>query len=221
MYTSSDGSATTTAPPSWTNSSLAGIFEKKYTKTIDTYWPYGSTSSPSKKEGGGGGGGGFPGWAGAVIGVVLGLLIIAFLVGFWFYRRRRHRRQREKAANEKAENSSNPPEWMYAGGPTSPGPGPVSSSTGVETTETSRTHDSMMPSIAQSATTQPSTLQDSIISPLTPGTVESGGDEVYEMHGMNQPKQYYVSLKAKLAYAQIPRLLNYRPLSMSHTLHPI
>lgn len=189
-FHSSDGGATTTAPTSWTNSSLAGIFDKKYAKTVETYWPYSASGTPENS--GGAGGGGFPSWAGAIIGVVLGLLIIAFLVGFWFYRRRRNRRQSKEIEDEKAKEDENrdPPEWMYGGGPSSPGPGPTSTSTGVETTETSRTQPSTVQpsmahaSVAQSALTEPSSIQDSIVSPITPGTVESGGDEVYEMHGM-------------------------------------
>lgn len=185
---SSDGGATTTAPSSWTNSSLAGVFDKKYSKTVETYWPYSASAVPEND----GGGGGFPGWAGAIIGVVLGLLIIAFLVGFWLYRRRRNQRQAKEAENEKVKEDENkdPPAWMYGGGPSSPGPGPTSTSTGVETTETSRTQPSTVQhsiahaSVAQSALTEPSSIQDSIVSPITPGTVESGGDEVYEMHGM-------------------------------------
>ncbi|KAJ5337987.1 Galactose oxidase/kelch beta-propeller [Penicillium brevicompactum] len=182
----SDGGATTTAPSSWTNSSLAGVFDKKYSKTVETYWPYSASAVPEND----GGGGGFPGWAGAIIGVVLGLLIIAFLVGFWLYRRRRNQRQAKEAENEKVKEDENkdPPAWMYGGGPSSPGPGPTSTSTGVETTETSRTQPSTVQhsiahaSVAQSALTEPSSIQDSIVSPITPGTVESGGDEVYEMH---------------------------------------
>ncbi|CAG8097522.1 unnamed protein product [Penicillium olsonii] len=184
----SDGGATTTAPSSWTNSSLAGVFEKKYTKKMDSYWPYNNTTTTSTEEDNGGGG--FPGWAGAIIGVVLGLLIIAFIIGFWLYRRRRNQRlARETEKGKEKEDDSKPsPEFMYGGGPTSPGPGPVSTSTGVETTETSRTQPSTvqpsvaMGSVAPSSVTAPSTVQDSIVSPITPGTVESGGDEVYEMH---------------------------------------
>jgi hypothetical protein len=166
---SSNGGATTTAPSSWTNASLAGIFDKKYAKTIEKYWPYNSTSTSTQHHKNGGG---FPGWAGAIIGVVLGLFLIALLVGFWFYRRRRRQCQSAEAEAEAAKEagSKKRPEWMYAGGPTSPGPGPVSSSTGMETTMTETTH--------------PSTVQDSLVSSASPGTVESGGDAVYEMHGM-------------------------------------
>ncbi|CAG8369309.1 unnamed protein product [Penicillium salamii] len=187
----SDGGATTTAPSSWTNSSLAGVFGKKYSKKVDSYWPY--NTDTSTKEDNDNGGGGFPGWAGAIIGVVLGLLIIAFLVGFWLWRRRQRQRQAKAAekGKEKEDDNKASPEWMYGGGPTSPGPGPVSTSTGVETTETSRTQPSTVQpsvahaSVAPSSVTDPSTIQtipDSIVSPITPGTVEAGGDEVYEMH---------------------------------------
>lgn len=71
---------------------------------------------------------------------------------------------------------------MYGSGPASPGPGPVSSSTGMETAETVRTAHTTE---TQPSTTQASTLPDSHVSPATPGTVESGGDAVYEMHGMS------------------------------------
>ncbi|OQD67918.1 hypothetical protein PENPOL_c003G02514 [Penicillium polonicum] len=190
----SDGGASTTAPTSWTNSSLAGIFDKKYGKTIETYWPYNSTSSNSSTSSSAqdhNGGGGFPGWAGGVIGAVLGLLIIAILAGLWFYRRRQRQRKSAEAESEAtdAERKSRPAEWMYASGPASPGPGPVSSSTGMETAETVRTTHTTatQPSTAQQSITQPSitqasTLPDSLVSPATPGTVESGGDALYEMH---------------------------------------
>ncbi|KAJ6123741.1 hypothetical protein N7471_011058 [Penicillium samsonianum] len=174
----SDGGATTIAPSSWTNSSLGGIFGKKYGRTVETYWPYNSTSSGDSTSASAdhSGGSGFPSWAGGVIGAVLGLLIIAFLAGLFFYRRRH--RQRESAEAE-AEPKNRPPEWMYASGPASPGPGPVSSSTGMETAETVRTTQT---TATQPSTAPASTVPDSLVSPATPGTVESGGDAVYEMH---------------------------------------
>ncbi|OQD92534.1 hypothetical protein PENSOL_c040G01094 [Penicillium solitum] len=180
----SDGGASTTAPTSWTNSSLAGIFDKNYTKTIETYWPYNSTSGNSSTGSSTqdhNGGGGFPGWAGGVIGAVLGLLIIAILAGLWFYRRRQRQRKSAEGKSEAAdaEPQNRPPEWMYGSGPASPGPGPVSSSTGMETAETVRTAHTTE---TQPSTTQASTLPDSHVSPATPGTVESGGDALYEMH---------------------------------------
>lgn len=183
---SSDGGATTTAPSSWNTASLAGIFKTKYTKDIDTYWPYNSTASKEQ----GNKGGGFPGWAGAIIGVVLGLLLIAFLVGFWLYRRRRRQRQAKEAEKEEEKRKSNPAPMglMYGSGPSSPGPGPVSTSTGERTADTSKTQPSTVQpsegqtSGAQSSATQPSTVQDP-----PRARVESGGDEVYEMHGTTFP----------------------------------
>ncbi|KAI3207680.1 hypothetical protein CBS147311_2781 [Penicillium roqueforti] len=191
----SNGSATITAPSSWTNSSLAGIFGKKYGKTVETYWPYNSTSTSNSTSSGGSastsaqensGGSGFPGWAGGVIGAVLGLLIIALLVGFLLYRRRHRKHEVSEAKSEAAEAQPQnlPPEWMYASGPAAPGPGPVSSSTGMETVETARTTQTTgtQPSTTQPSMTQASTVPESLISPVTPGTVESGGDALYEMH---------------------------------------
>ncbi|KAJ5963440.1 Galactose oxidase/kelch beta-propeller [Penicillium vulpinum] len=189
----SNGGATITAPSSWTNSSLSEIFVKKYGKSIETYWPYNSTNSTNGNSTAGvstqddNGGGGFPGWAGGVIGAVLGLLVIAILAWFFFYRRRR--RQREAAEPEtgagakETKGTSGNPEWMYASGPASPGPGPLSTSTGRETADT-QTAQSMGTgrSATQPSMTQASTVPDSIVSPATPGTVESGGGALYEMH---------------------------------------
>lgn len=147
------------------------MFDTKYIKTINTYWPYNTTSSDNDssshhhKS--------FPKWAAAVIGVLLGLLVVILaVVGLWFFLRRRQRRYLE---NEK-EREPGPSEadgterltTMYGGGPVSPVPGPQSTSTGQETStgaQTTHTHDS----IATSA---------------SPATVESGGGIVHEMHGM-------------------------------------
>ncbi|CAI7563872.1 unnamed protein product [Penicillium glandicola] len=179
----SDGGASTTAPVSWTNSSLAAVFDKKYGKTIGTYWPYNSTTNSSTSASqNNSGGSGFPGWAGGVIGAILGLLIIAILAGLWFYRQRQRQRKsgeaESMATGRESKNPAPDPEWMYASGPASPGPGPVSTSTGRETEQTTGTQ----PSTEQPSITQASTVPDSIVSPATPGTVESGGGAVYEMH---------------------------------------
>ncbi|OQE36189.1 hypothetical protein PENCOP_c012G08838 [Penicillium coprophilum] len=185
-----DGGATVAAPSSWTNSSLAAVFGKKYGKPIKTYWPYNSTSrnnntstsGPAKDHNGRSG---FPSWAGGVIGAVLGLLIIAVLAGLFFLRRRHRQRKTAEAESEatEAKSRNSQPGWMYASGPASPGPGPVSESTGMETTETGQT---MQTTPTQRSTqpsmTQASTVPDSIVSPATPGTVESGGGALYEMH---------------------------------------
>lgn len=162
FYTSSSsGGATITAPPSWINSSLAVIFEKEYTKTITNYWPYNSTSTvPVVKKSGK-----LPTWAAAVIGVLCGLLVVVLFVGFWIYRRRKNRTQSAPVEEAKSAGTEER-NLMDERGAMSPGPGPPSQSTGVET------------------------VPNSMISAATPITVESGGDAVYEMQGM-LPKLFF------------------------------
>lgn len=120
-----------------------------------------------------------PHWAAAVIGVLVGLFGVGLLLAaIWFYRRRRQRQTKEaKEVAVKAEkDTENPqsPQFMYGSGPTAPGPGPLSDSTGVTTTTEANN----------------STVQDSLSTSIYPRTVESGGDEVYEMHGISSPTQF-------------------------------
>ncbi|KAL4792009.1 hypothetical protein BDV19DRAFT_392498 [Aspergillus venezuelensis] len=92
------GGATKTAPDSWATSSLADVFERSYTKTIQTYYPYEETNSNTTKTSvPSAGGDGFPGWAGAVIGVVLGILLLVGLFAFWFLRRRKGKGSRRQS----------------------------------------------------------------------------------------------------------------------------
>ncbi|KAJ5542070.1 hypothetical protein N7461_008073 [Penicillium sp. DV-2018c] len=180
----SKGGATTTSPSSWTNSSLAAVFSKKYSKDIETYWPYNSSNTESEAHTHNAGSG-FPAWAGGLIGALLGLLLFALLFGLWLYRRRRHRKfEAEKAKLKAAEEESDrqPPEWMYGSGPASPGPGPVSTSTDRETYQTSATQPSTTQTQPSMTHTQTSTLPETIVSPITPGTVESDGNALYELH---------------------------------------
>ena len=172
LSSSSSGGATTTAPSSWTNSSLAGVFAKKYTKTITNYWPYNSTnststdtSSPTSS--------GLPKWAEAIIGVLVGLFAIALILfGWWFWRRRQRKRRDSvpptfaKSSGPREADSTEVRQLMYGGGPTSPMSGTQSTSTGMETG------------------THQSSAQDSVLTSVSPHTVESGGGTVYEMHGM-------------------------------------
>lgn len=168
LYTfSTSGGATTTAPSSWGNKSLESIFQTKYSKPITTYWPYGTSkgTTPQTKDHG------LPTWAAAVIGVLCGLFGVGvILAAIWFYLRRRrgHGPLSSKPDNTHAIDNNEERKIMYASGPASPGPGPVSNSTGIET----RTNDSMM--------------QDSINTSISPRTVESGGGAVYEMHGKKE-----------------------------------
>ncbi|KAJ5653608.1 hypothetical protein N7490_000611 [Penicillium lividum] len=156
----SSGGATVTAPSSWTNSSLKSIFSTQYTKTISTYYPYNTTSSVTttthhKK---------FPTWAAAVIGVLCGLLVIGIIIAaLWFFLRRRQKRNLEKDEVHETDGRQHLTS-MYGGGPTSPIAGPRSASTGQETS------------------TGIVTVQDSIETSASPGTVESGGGAVHEMH---------------------------------------
>ena len=112
---------------------------------------------------------GLPTWAAAVIGVLCALLGVGAILGAtWLYRRRRRRRLgllSTEPEDTQATDNNEERKLMYAGGPASPGPGPVSNSTGVET----RTNDSI--------------VQYSINTSISPRTVESDGDAVYEMHG--------------------------------------
>ena len=109
------------------------MFDKKYSKTIETYWPYSNGSSTAGRNSKSGG---LPTWAAAVIGVLCGLFGIALLaVGFWLYRRRRNQRRAAAVAATTESDTKEKPQWRYSGEPTSPGPGPVSESTGVETTQ--------------------------------------------------------------------------------------
>jgi hypothetical protein len=141
---------------------------------MTTFYPYASSSA----EGGDAtSGGGLPHWASAVIGVLVGLFGVALiLAGIWFYLRRRRRaqaREAEASSAAKAErdaDTSQSAQFMYGSGPTAPVPGPMSKSTAEATTETNT-----------------STVPDSLSTSLSPRTVESGGDELYEMHGISFP----------------------------------
>jgi len=161
---STSGGATTTAPSSWGNKSLENMFQTKYSKPITIYWPYGTAKGPTPQAIDHR----LPTWAAAVIGVLCGLFgvgVILAAVWFYFRRRRRHEFLSSKPKDTHAIENNEERRLMYASGPASPGPGPVSNSTGIET----RTNDSM--------------LQDSINTSISPRTVESGGGAVYEMHG--------------------------------------
>lgn len=96
-FHSSKGGATKTAPSSWNDDALGNVFSSKYTKPIQTYYPYklaSNTSTPSTvpKPDDNSHGSRLPTWVGPVLGVVLALIVIAALViGWLLYRRRRYR----------------------------------------------------------------------------------------------------------------------------------
>lgn len=91
---SGNGSATVQAP-----TALSSVFSTVYTKTIPSYYPYQlqtpnttstSTSTPVPTTVTVKGGGGLPTWVGPVLGVVLGLIVIAAaVILFLLWRRRR------------------------------------------------------------------------------------------------------------------------------------
>jgi hypothetical protein len=109
---------------------------------------------------------------------------------------RRRRRQRPesvppafaKTAGAREADSTEVRQLMYGSGPTSPIPGPQSTSTGMETAANE------------------SSVQDSMLSSVSPRTVESGGGTVYEMQGM---LAYPTSRNAE-SMLTLPRLLTYR-----------
>ncbi|KAF4167415.1 hypothetical protein CNMCM6936_005031 [Aspergillus lentulus] len=127
----SKGGATKVSPTSWTNSSLADVLKTKYTKTISTWYPYNSTTSssptiapvPDK-------GSRFPRWAGAIIGVILGLLLVAGAVIFWYLRRRRKVHESQSTSEQSARSWIL--RWMHSGGSTTGAPksGDTTASTG-------------------------------------------------------------------------------------------
>ncbi|KAL4779669.1 hypothetical protein BJX76DRAFT_340214 [Aspergillus varians] len=166
------GGATQTSPEeSWTNSSLADVFAASYTKTIATWYPYNTTTDrnttattttiPSS------GGGGFPGWAGAVIGVVLGVLALAGLIAFWFLRGRRQRGSRRQS--EVSGRGARVMNWVNAGGAFAP-PGP-------KDPENSTT---VSGGLTNETSTLASPTEPIVVSQIT---AEAGGDPVYEMQG--------------------------------------
>ncbi|KAF7158140.1 hypothetical protein CNMCM5623_002806 [Aspergillus felis] len=160
----SKGGATKVSPTSWTNSSLADVFKTKYTKTISTWYPYNSTTSssptitPVPATGSS-----FPRWAGAIIGVIVGLLLISGVVIFWCVRRRRKLQESQSTS----EQSARPwiLRWMHTGGSTTgvPKSGDATASTGYS-------------AFADESNITPATA-------VSPWSVEAGGDPVYEMLG--------------------------------------
>lgn len=90
------GGATMTAPsPSgWATAALGDVFGTPYNASkLTTYYPYSSVGAGNGTRGeahSSGKGGGTPGWVGAVLGVVLGLVFItAVVVGILLYRKRK------------------------------------------------------------------------------------------------------------------------------------
>ncbi|KAL4939094.1 hypothetical protein BDV06DRAFT_199532 [Aspergillus oleicola] len=159
------GGATKTSPDSWTTSSLADVFERSYTKTIETYYPYNRTTSntTTRSVPNDDGGNGFPGWAGAIIGVVLGVLLLVGIFAFWFLRRRKRKGSRRQSETSRGSRVM---QWVHAGAFASPGPKEPDTSTTVS-----------------GGFTNESTVGASEPAPVTTITAEAAGDPVYEMQG--------------------------------------
>ncbi|KAH8422265.1 uncharacterized protein LDX57_000023 [Aspergillus melleus] len=171
----SKGGAKTTSPKSWTNSSLEGVFSSKYTKTVKAWYPYNNTESstpsptvsvvPDQKKSG------FPGWAGAIIGVVLGLFLIGGALAFWCFRRRRRAKGSQQTSEESGKRS-HIMRWMYTGSP-AVGEGVKSNDT-TTASVSYRTYQANDSNVDQSVTTAAGAA--------SPRTIEAGSDPIYEMH---------------------------------------
>ncbi|PTU23593.1 hypothetical protein P175DRAFT_0476114 [Aspergillus ochraceoroseus IBT 24754] len=164
----STGGATKTAPNSWTNSSLAQVFAASYTKTIATWYPYNTTShnsTPTPVPVPSGGSSGFPAWAGAIIGVLLGLLLIVAAAVFWFLRRRRSY-QGSRQTSAVSGNQFRAMQGMYSG---------------ASATDAPKDHETTV----SSTCTKDSAVEQSVATTHT--TAEAGSEPLYEVHGTSSP----------------------------------
>jgi hypothetical protein len=168
-----------TSPSSWTNTSLEAVFTRTYTSPIATYYPYNATNIttttiPTPDSGGGG----FPSWAGAVIGVVVGVLLLVGAFAFWFLRRRRKRGGSGGRRHSEASRGSRVMQWVHAGAFSPPN---AKDADGEETTTVSGgfTNDE---TVAPSVTTAGATGATGMTV-----TAEAGSEPVYEMQGMYHP----------------------------------
>ncbi|KAI0888676.1 uncharacterized protein GGS22DRAFT_152150 [Annulohypoxylon maeteangense] len=115
---SGGATATTPGPSGWATPSLGSVFATPYTSKITTYYPYSSVGPGNGTRGdahSGGGGGGTPGWVGAVLGVVLGLVFItAVVVGIILYRRRRLLKKNDSTGGDQStdENGNKVKSWI-------------------------------------------------------------------------------------------------------------
>jgi hypothetical protein len=110
---SEQGGATKRAPANWTTS-LATVFQSKYSGTITTYYPYSfvdttSTPSPSLATSSSNSGGGrrIRTWLGTVIGIILSLAVIGIFLVIWLFCRRRSKSPRE------ISSSPNSSTWIF------------------------------------------------------------------------------------------------------------
>ncbi|KLJ13019.1 hypothetical protein EMPG_12031 [Blastomyces silverae] len=118
------GGATALEPLSWGHDDLRDLFGTKYTKPIETYYPYplynssapNPTKAPEDTGGGGGGGSGLPKWVAPVLGVVLGLIFVTGLAVLWLLWRRRRDRTYASSEGVISDNRKRIMGWMYGMG---------------------------------------------------------------------------------------------------------
>lgn len=166
---SGTGGATTTAPKSWADSSLATIFNTSYNTTKITKWyPYPSASptntnprvsATTSAAASSSGSSGLPSWVAPVLGVVLGLVFLSAILVIWllWHRRRIFRSQSESLAGTSEINRNRVMSWVR----------------GAEKT----------PTVTSDET--PGSQYEEIESPKDPetGMVEAAGNQVHEMPG--------------------------------------
>ncbi|EGD99890.1 hypothetical protein TESG_07223 [Trichophyton tonsurans CBS 112818] len=183
------GGATKTQPDSWDNDKLGEIFGKKYTKTIQKWYPYepaqATSSAPGTTAPAGedkGGGGGLPRWVGAVLGVVLGLIFITALAVVWLiFRRRKERRYAPSLGGTSEVARRRILGWMYGMGQPSHKPDMTTTSTEIGINDkhasTGIYSDSGIDSVVSPNNHPPSTIVYSDIN-----APEAGSSPIHEMH---------------------------------------
>ncbi|PGH21438.1 hypothetical protein AJ80_03229 [Polytolypa hystricis UAMH7299] len=113
-----EGGANKVSPKEWGDDVLNDIFNSKYTKEVETFYPYkldnsddsDSTAVPTPIPGGGGG---LPKWVAPVLGVVLGLIFITGLAILWLIWRRRRGTRYAPSEAATSDNRRRILGWMY------------------------------------------------------------------------------------------------------------
>jgi len=168
-----NGGATTKSPSTWSNNELSTLFGTSYSKTIKDWYPYApsngtATPTPTGITETHKSSSGLPTWAGAVIGVLVGLFVLTLLaVGYMFWRRKRYIRRNSMSATSSYDGSSTNRIMRWVHGM------PTHQSQKAETETTSDDIDDK-----HSFVTSPTTVDH------PNGYAEAAGSQRYEMHGM-------------------------------------
>lgn len=185
---SKKGGATSTKPKKWADDDLGELFSSEYKKSMKTWYPYEPAKSPTSTpdpddDDDEPSGDAFPKWAGAVLGVVLGLVVITGLAVIWLILRRRRERSRyPHSVGVTSENNNNRIlGWMYNMG----------MSTHKADMTTTSTEIGINDKHASAGIYSESGV-DSVASPHAPSTTiysdmnapEAGGRPIHEMQGM-------------------------------------